>query len=84
MKNVQHNADNLTTQRMYLCVLYYRCACYVSTLFWVVVSDKSYCDKSVPMTSEVFNDADDSPFEGIMKNCNHELHAYLPERRDSS
>ena len=33
-----------------------------------------YCDKSVPMISEIFNDADNSLFEGIMKNCNNVLH----------
>jgi len=36
------------------------------------------------MIADVLNDADNSLFEGIMKNCNHVLHAYLPERRDSS
>jgi len=30
-----------------------------------------YCDNSMPMISEIFNDADDSSFEGIMKNNNH-------------
>ena len=38
-----------------------------------------FCDNTIPTTSDIFSNADDSLFKTILKNSYHVLYPYLPE-----
>ena len=42
-----------------------------------------YCSQEVPAITDLFDSADDALFDSILKNSDHVMQPYLPERTQS-